>query len=116
MTPTPLQADPNRAPTDYNQTGVVPSIAFDGLPIYREGRAPDKTEIDRRVRAFHEPYHSAITGALQDTGAKLFIDGHAMMGRAPDMSGGLEHRPLAIIGNSGDERGEGAVERRLDDL
>ena len=49
--------DLNRPPDDtslypgQNTTGLCPVLQFSGEPVYREGQAPDETEIAARVQA-----------------------------------------------------------------
>ena len=52
-------------------TGLCPTTTFDGEPIYREGQAPDATEIAARRAAYFDPYDRA----LHDEVARLRV-GH----------------------------------------
>lgn len=58
--------DANRDPSGaslypgQNTTGLVPDTDFDGCPIWKEGRAPDAAEVERRRLGFHAPYHAAL--------------------------------------------------------
>jgi N-formylglutamate deformylase len=45
-------------------TGLVPTETFDGRPLYREGRAPDPDEIERRKASYFAPYHAALADEL----------------------------------------------------
>jgi formiminoglutamase len=45
-------------------TGLVPLETFDGLPLYREGKAPTHEEIERRKVAYFAPYHAALVEEL----------------------------------------------------
>jgi len=47
-----------------NTTGLCPLTDFDGLPIYRDGQAPDAAEIERRRTTYHAPYHAALQSEL----------------------------------------------------
>lgn len=56
------------------ETGLVPTIGFDGEPLYLAAAdEPDAAEVQRRVNAYWRPYH----GALQQELARL----HALHGR-----------------------------------
>jgi N-formylglutamate deformylase len=41
-------------------TGLCPTETFDGDPLYRDGEEPGPEEIDRRRKAYFEPYHAAL--------------------------------------------------------
>jgi N-formylglutamate deformylase len=45
-------------------TGLVPLETFDGLSLYREGKAPTQEEIERRKAAYFAPYHAALAEEL----------------------------------------------------
>jgi N-formylglutamate deformylase len=45
-------------------TELVPTTTFDGEPLYREGKAPDAGEIDRRRRLYFDPYHAALRAEI----------------------------------------------------
>ncbi|MEY4416500.1 MAG: hypothetical protein RIQ53_3793 [Pseudomonadota bacterium] len=96
--------DLNRPPTDApmypgaNNTGLCPTVSFEGRPIYREGRAPDAAEITRRRDAWWHPYHAALRTELDRLHARhghaLLFDGHSIRpelpwlfdGRLPDLN------------------------------
>ncbi len=42
-------------------TGLCPTGTFDGEPLYRPAAAPDAAEIERRRRAYFDPYHAALS-------------------------------------------------------
>jgi len=85
--------DVNRDPggaalySEHNTTGLCPLTDFEGEPIYRPGREPDAAEIGRRVREIHEPYHQAMTGALERArerhGVAVLYDCHSVRGELP---------------------------------
>ncbi len=95
--------DPNRAPRQETEGGVVPTTDFDEQPLYRQGAAPDRAEVERRISQYHRPYHQRVEEACRDPRSKFFIDGHSMMSTAPFRSPdhGLP-RPDAVISNIGD--------------
>jgi N-formylglutamate deformylase len=74
--------DVNRDPSGatlypgQNTTGLCPLTDFDGLPIYRDGQAPDVEEVERRRAAYHAPYHAALSAELDRVAA---IHGHAIL-------------------------------------
>ncbi|GBR68966.1 N-formylglutamate deformylase [Gluconobacter kanchanaburiensis] len=68
-------------------TGLVPSLTFDGLPIYRAGQEPDDCEIAERREAYWRPYHAAVTEELerlrQKWGWAVLWDGHSIKSDIP---------------------------------
>ncbi|MDE2397953.1 MAG: N-formylglutamate deformylase [Burkholderiales bacterium] len=46
-------------------TGLCPTTSFDGEPLYPAGSEPDAAEIERRRRAYFEPYHAALHAELE---------------------------------------------------
>lgn len=62
--------DVNRDPSGISlypgqtTTGLCPLETFDGDALYKEGRAPDLSEVERRRVAYHAPYHQALTDEL----------------------------------------------------
>ncbi|HEY9513641.1 MAG TPA: N-formylglutamate deformylase [Rhodanobacter sp.] len=69
------------------ETGVVPSVGFDGEPLYRSGQAPDAAEVQRRINEFWQPYHQAITQELvrllAEHGRAVLWEGHSIRSRVP---------------------------------
>jgi N-formylglutamate deformylase len=63
--------DLNRPPNDESlypgqtTTSLCPTETFRGEPIYREGRAPDAAERERRVATYWRPYHDTLREELQ---------------------------------------------------
>jgi formiminoglutamase len=45
-------------------TGLCPLETFDGEPLYRAGREPSNSEIDRRRKEYFDPYHAALATEL----------------------------------------------------
>ena len=96
--------DLNRPPEDapmypgVNNTGLCPTTFFTGEPVYREGRAPDAGEIERRVALYWRPYHDALQAELARIrsahGHAVLFDGHSIKselpwlfeGRLPDLN------------------------------
>jgi N-formylglutamate deformylase len=62
--------DVNRDPSGVSlypgqvTTGLTPTETFDGMPLYREGAAPDVAEIERRKQRYFAPYHAALAEEL----------------------------------------------------
>lgn len=61
-----VNRDPSGASLYPGQTTteLCPTTTFDGEPLYRDGQAPDETEIARRRTAFFDPYHAALTAEI----------------------------------------------------
>ncbi|MCP5036064.1 MAG: N-formylglutamate deformylase [Rhodobacteraceae bacterium] len=70
-----------------NTTGLCPLTDFDGLAIYRNGKVPDETEVARRRRAYHAPYHTALETQLQRVnklhGFAVLYDCHSIRSHVP---------------------------------
>ena len=85
--------DANRDPSGeslypgQNTTGLCPLTDFDGLPIYREGREPDLAEVERRTKAWHTPYHTALANELARVRARhgivVLYDCHSIRSHIP---------------------------------
>lgn len=81
-----------------NNTELCPTRFFSGEPLYREGHAPDDTEVQRRVALYWRPYHEAIAAELARLkaghGRAFLFDGHSIQaelpwlfeGRLPDLN------------------------------
>ncbi len=69
------------------ETSLCPTIAFSGEAIYREGHAPDATEIERRRQTYWQPYHSALARELARLksahGRALLWEGHSIRSEVP---------------------------------
>lgn len=70
-----------------NNTELCPTRFFTGEPLYREGRAPDAAEVERRVATYWRPYHAALQGELArlkaEHGHVVLFDGHSIQSRLP---------------------------------
>lgn len=85
--------DANRDPAGVslypgqNTTGLCPVTDFDNRPIYREGGQPGDIEIQRRLEAFHAPYHAALRAELdrirQKHGIAILYDCHSIRSTIP---------------------------------
>jgi N-formylglutamate deformylase len=96
--------DLNRPPDDTpmypgaSNTELCPTRFFTGEALYREGRAPDATEVARRRTLYWQPYHEALAAELQRLrerfGHVVLFDGHSIRselpwlfeGRLPDLN------------------------------
>ena len=96
--------DLNRPPDDtslypgQNTTGLCPTVAFSGRPIYRDGKSPDAEAIVQRRAHYWLPYHTALQAELhrlkQQYGRALLWEGHSIRpelpflfeGRLPDFN------------------------------
>jgi N-formylglutamate deformylase len=98
--------DLNRPPDDAPMypgaanTELCPTRFFTGEPLYRDGRAPDAAEVERRRRLYWQPYHDALRAELERLrerfGHVVLFDGHSIRselpwlfeGRLPDLNFG----------------------------
>ena len=75
---------PGRATTE-----LVPTVQFDGSPIYLDGHAPDDEEIATRRARWFGPYHDALIALLSATidrhGYAVLWDAHSA--RPPTLRG-----------------------------
>lgn len=103
--------DLNRPPDDQpmyagaNNTELCPTRSFTGDALYREGRAPDATEVQRRVAAYWQPYHDALRcelARLRDLhGHAVLLDGHSIKSELPWLfEGTLPHLNLGTAGGA----------------
>ena len=85
--------DPNRDPAGtslypgQNTTGLCPLTDFDGLSIYRKGQAPSPSEIEERRKAYHTPYHAALSSEIARVknlhGIAVLYDCHSIRSKVP---------------------------------
>jgi N-formylglutamate deformylase len=88
-------ADLNRSPENEAlypgrfETGLTPTTAFDGQPLYLHGRAPDAAEVARRVETWWRPYHDqlrqAVDAARTRHGFALLLDAHSIRAEIPQL-------------------------------
>lgn len=91
--------DLNRPPQDtpmypgQNNTELCPTRHFTGEAIYRDGLAPDATEIERRVASYWQPYHDklrAVLDARRSThGFVVLLDAHSILSEVPWLFDGI---------------------------
>jgi N-formylglutamate deformylase len=69
------------------ETGLIPTIGFDGEPLYLDGEAPDSSEVQRRINEFWQPYHRALTNELArlcaEHGRAVLWEGHSIRSQVP---------------------------------
>ncbi|HSZ11774.1 MAG TPA: N-formylglutamate deformylase [Rhizomicrobium sp.] len=74
-------------------TELCPTTTFDGELLYRDGRAPDPSEIARRRELWFEPYHRAIgeeIARLRNRHASVVLfDAHSIRPRVPRLFDGV---------------------------
>jgi N-formylglutamate deformylase len=84
-------------------TELCPATTFDGEALYREGRAPDDTEIARRRQTYFAPYHNALRMELdrlrKTHAAVVLFDAHSIRSRIPRLFDG--ELPHFNIGTNG---------------
>ncbi len=70
-----------------SETGLVPTVMFDGRPVYRDGREPDAEAVAARVATYWEPYHCALRGELDRLraahGRVVLWEGHSIRAKVP---------------------------------
>ena len=82
------------------ETGLVPTIRFDGEPVYLDGQEPEADEIRNRVETFWRPYHDALAAEIArvhgEHGRVVLWEAHSIRsvvpmffdGRLPDLNVG----------------------------
>lgn len=86
--------DLNRPPDDASlypgqtHTGLCPTRTFEGEAIYQDGReSVAASEIAQRRASYWQPYHTALTAALEQTqrrhGHAVLLDAHSIRSRLP---------------------------------
>jgi formiminoglutamase len=70
-----------------NTTGLVPETDFDGVAIWAEGGFADGAETQRRLAAFHAPYHAALAAEVARVrathGVAILFDCHSIRSSIP---------------------------------
>jgi formiminoglutamase len=68
-------------------TELCPTTTFDGEPLWREGRAPDESEIARRRETWFDPYHRALEAEIERLRARhpkvVLYEAHAIRSAIP---------------------------------
>lgn len=96
--------DLNRATTDRppdNPDGVVKSHTCHGVPIYREERGLNESEIHSLLEKYHAPYHNYLSSQSSNPAVKLALDCHTMEPVAPPIAPDPgASRPKICLGNN----------------
>lgn len=86
-----------------NTTGLCPLTTFDNQPLYRDGMAPDETEVARRRDTWFAPYHDALSAQIarlrQRHGTVVVYDAHSIRSHIPHLFDG--ELPQFNIGTAG---------------
>lgn len=85
--------DANRDPSGQSlypgqyTTGLVPLTDFDNQPIWRTGAEPGGADTEKRLSAFHRPYHAALEAEIDRVealhGVVILYDCHSIRSRCP---------------------------------
>lgn len=101
-----------------NTTGLVPETDFDGLPIWKDGAAPDEADIAERLARFHAPYHAALLAEIERVkaihGVVILYDCHSIRSHIPFLFEGK--LPDFNIGTDGGKTCDPAIERTVVDV
>ena len=103
--------DLNRPPEDLpmyagaNNTTICPTTFFNGDPLYRPEKIPDRSEIDKRIENYWRPYHDAIVTELTRLrdlhGYAILFDGHSICSEVPWLfEGSLPDLNLGTVNGS----------------
>ncbi|ATG46974.1 N-formylglutamate deformylase [Celeribacter ethanolicus] len=68
-------------------TGLMSTITFDGVPLYRPGAEPDAAEQAERIAAWWTPYHAALAAEIARIKAAhgycVMLDMHSIRSQVP---------------------------------
>jgi N-formylglutamate deformylase len=84
-----LNRDPDGKPLypGADNTEVCPLKSFHDAEIWLPGRAPDASEVGRRVAAYWRPYHAALAAEIAAVKARhgycVLLDGHSIFSEVP---------------------------------
>ena len=112
-----LNRDPKSAPL-YNDgrliTGLTTTTDFIGNPIYKPGKEPNQSEIDRRLNTYFWPYYQQVQQLLDERkkqfGKVLLWDAHSIRHLVPTIR--KEVFPEMILGDN-DEK---SADKKLIDI
>ena len=69
------------------ETGLVPTISFDGEPLYLDGQEPTTEDIQQRVETWWRPYHQALAQEIarikEQHGRVVLWEGHSIRSHVP---------------------------------
>jgi N-formylglutamate amidohydrolase len=113
--------DLNRPPDDQplypgaNNTGLCPTMLFDGTPIYMPGKEPDDAEVQRRLHETWRPYHQRLADSLDQLlnrhGVALLYEAHTIRSRVPRLFEG--RLPDLNLGTAGGASASHELEARM---
>ena len=70
-----------------NSTELCPTTAFDLSPLYLDGKTPNEAEIQRRIKAYWQPYHQAVADTLAEMRQQyeqvVLLDAHSILSHVP---------------------------------
>jgi N-formylglutamate deformylase len=73
-------------------TELCPTTDFDGNSLYRNGQAPDKSEVARRRENYFEPYHESLRAEIDRLRGSfanvVLFDAHSIRSRIPRLFDG----------------------------
>lgn len=99
-------------------TGLCPTLSFDGEPLYLEAEDPDEEEIAERRARYWQPYHDALghtLGELRERhGVALLFDAHTIRSRVERLFEG--RLPDINLGSNGGESCGAALESALESV
>lgn len=97
------------------ETGLVPTLGFDGEPLYREGEAPQPHEVQQRIHDYWQPYHDTLAQELArlhaEHGRVVLWEGHSIRSRVPMLFDG--RLPDFNLGTAGGASCNGVLQGRL---
>jgi len=104
-----LNCDPTLVPPKV-PCGAIKQVTAFGRPIWTEDGFPSIEEMDRLLDRYHRPYHDVLSRTSNRGGVRLAIDCHSLYAYGPpDAADAEQARPLFVLGNLGDEKGEGTA-------
>lgn len=69
------------------ETGLIPTVGFDGEPLYLDHAEPGAIEVQQRIAEFWQPYHQALAQELArlcaEHGRAVLWEGHSIRSRVP---------------------------------
>ncbi|MBS2035317.1 N-formylglutamate amidohydrolase [bacterium] len=102
-----LNCDPGLVPPKV-PSGAIKQVTAFGRPIWTDDGFPTSEEMDRLLDRYHRPYHDVLNRTSNRGGVRLAIDCHSLYAYGPPGAPDAEQaRPLFVLGNLGDEKGEG---------
>lgn len=98
-----------------HETGLVPTVGFDGQPLYLDGLEPDQDELRRRTSEYWQPYHDALAQELARLkaahGRVVLWEGHSIRSEVPMLFEG--RLPDFNLGTAGGASCGTALQERL---